>query len=403
MAYFDNKILCFMLNVSLYCHDIMFSSPVFYNNVVYLGGGLSVRKLISFDLQPGMVTAEPIFSHDGRQVLVPAGSQLTEQVIRKIQNWDIPFIMVAEALEAEFLPTPVANDPVLEILPEIMAKKSIDFSSNLEETLFNITNFFEAVRSGGAFEADECRKIAAKVARHLVTPSEAINKLLFRVTVTRERDYLERHSVSVASLSGMLASWMELPPAVIEEVVFAGLIHDIGKIKMPRSLITDDNPTPERQEMLRQHVLLAYELLKDVPRLPPNVLAAITQHHEYCDGSGYPLALSGNRIGQYARLVTVANRLCHIVEGSGGLNPFNMVETVKSEMFTRLDPTVCDTFVRRINDYLMNNPVKLNDGRKAKVVFLPTINPTCPVLEAEDGRFIDLTKTHEVAIVGLTF
>jgi hypothetical protein len=51
----------------------------------------------------------------------------------------------------------------------------------------------------------------------------------------------------------------------------------------------------------------------------------------------------------------------------------------------------------------MNNPVKLSDGRKAKVVFLPTINPTSPVLETEDGQFIDLTKNREISIVGLTF
>ncbi len=362
-----------------------------------------MRKLISYDLQAGMITAEPVFSHDGRQILVPAGSELTEQTIRQIQNWDIPFVMIAEMLEAELLSPPAANDPVLEELPEPMAKKVISFTNNLEEALFNITDFFEAVRSGGAFETAGYRQISAKVARHLVQPSEAINRLLFRITVTRDRDYLERHSVSVAALAGMLASWMELSPAVIDEVVLAGLIHDIGKIRMPRSLIMDNDPTPERQEMLRQHVLLAYELLQDVPGLPPNVLAAVTQHHEYRDGSGYPLALAGDSINQYARIVTVADRLCHIVEGSGGLNPFNMVETVKSEMFTRLDPSVCDTFIRRINDYLMNNPVKINDGRKAKVVFLPTINPTSPVLKTEDGQFIDLTKNRDITIVGLTF
>ncbi len=363
-----------------------------------------MRKLISFDLQSGMITAEPVFSRDGRQVLVPAGSQLTEQAIRLIQNWDIAYIMIAETSEAELLPPPPAvNDPVLEILPDAMVKKVINFTCNLEEALFNVTDFFEALRSGGTFETAGCRQISSKVARHLVQPAEAVNRLLFRITVNRDRDYLERHSVSVAALSGMLASWMELAPAVIDEVVLAGLIHDIGKIRMNRSLIIDNDPTPERQEMLRRHVLLAYELLRDVPGLPPNVLAAVTQHHEYRDGSGYPLALSGDGINQFARIVTVADRLCHIAEGPGGLNPFNMVEAVKSEMFTRLDPAVCDTFIRRINDYLMNNPVKLNDGRKAKVVFLPTINPTSPVLKTEDGQFIDLTKTHDIAIVGLTF
>lgn len=362
-----------------------------------------MRKLISYDLQPGMVTAEPVFSHDGRQVLVPAGSKLNEQNIRQIQNWEIPFIMIAEEIEAELIAPPPENDPVLAILPETMAKKTLNFANNLEEALYNITDFFETVRSGDAVDVTGCRAISTKVARHLVQPSEAINRLLFRASASKDRDYLERHSVSVAALSGMLAAWMELPPAVIDEIVLAGLLHDIGKIRMPRTLIMDDNPTPERQEMLMQHVFLATELLKDVAGLPTDVLAAVTQHHEYRDGSGYPLALSGDKIHRFARVITLADRLCHIAESVSGLNPFNMIETVKSEMFTRLDPEVCDTFIRRINDYLMNNPVKLNDGRKANVVFLPTINPTSPVLKAEDGQFIDLTKSRDITIVGLTF
>lgn len=362
-----------------------------------------MRKLISYDLQPGMVTAEPVFSGDGRQVLVPAGSQLTEQNIRQIQNWDVPFIMIAEEVEAELLSSPPEIDPVLAILPETMAKKSISFASNLEEALYNIADFFEAVRSSGAVEVAGCREISDKVARHLVQPSEAINRLLFRVPAPKDRDYLERHSISVAAVAGMLATWMELPAAAIREIVLAGLLHDIGKVKMPRTLIMDDNPSPERQEMLMKHVFLATELLKDAGGLSTDVLAAVTQHHEYRDGSGYPLALSGDKIHRYARIIALADRLCHIAESTSGLNPFNMVETVKGEMFTRLDPAVCDTFIRRINDFLMKNPVKLNDGRKAKVVFLPTINPTSPVLETEDGQFIDLTKNRDVSIVGITF
>jgi HD-GYP domain-containing protein (c-di-GMP phosphodiesterase class II) len=362
-----------------------------------------VRKLIAYDLQPGMITAEPVFSHDGRQILVQVGNELTEQIIRQIQNWDVPFIMIAEQTEAELLAPPEKVDPVVEVLPEVMAKKVMNFTSNLEEALYNISDFFETLRDGGAVEVAVCRQISSKVARHLVQPHEAINRLLFRTAVVRGRDYLERHSVSVAALSGMIATWMEMVPAAIDEIVLAGLIHDIGKVRMPRSLITDNDPTPERQELLMQHVFFSSELLKDVAGLPSNVFAAVTQHHEYRDGSGYPLGLAGENINFYARIITLANRLCHIVEGAGGLNPFNLVETVKSEMFTRLDPEVCDTFIRRINDYLMNNPVKLSDGRKAKVVFLPTINPTSPVLETEDGQFIDLTKNREISIVGLTF
>lgn len=364
-----------------------------------------MRKLISFDLQPGMITAEPVFSQDGRQTLVPAGTKLTAQSIRQIQNWDIIYIMVAEENAAELLapPPPPEKDPVLAILPEKMAQKTFKFASSLEEVLAKISESLEKVRASDAVDLGVCRTLAAKVAGDLVQPAEAINRLLFRLSSPKDRDFLERHLVSVAALAGMLATWLEMKPAVIEEITLAALLHDIGKLQMPRSLIIDSNPTRERREMLMQHIPMAKAMLQDVVGLPAAVLAGVLQHHECRDGSGYPLSLAGDKIHPYAKVIAVADRLCHIAAGAGGLNPFHMIATVKGEMFTKLDPAVGDTFIRRINDYLLNNPVKLNDGRKAKVVFLPTINPTSPVLETADGDFIDLTKNREVAIVGLTF
>ncbi len=361
-----------------------------------------MRKITLTDLQSGMVTAEPIFSRGGRQVLIQAGSRLNEQIILQIQKWDLPYIMIVDENEADLLAPPPENDPVLAVLPETMAKKVINFANNLEETLYDTADFFETVRTTGNFDMKLCSEIGSKIARNLVQPSEAINSLLFRISA-KDHDYLERHSVSVAALAGMLATWMELAPAEIEAIVLGGFLHDIGKVRMPRSLITDNDPTPQRQELLRQHVFLAHKLLKDVADFPAAVFAAVTQHHEYLDGSGYPAAVSGDNIHRHARVVTVANRLCHFAEGVSGLNPFKMIETVKGEMFTMLDPAVCDTFVRRISDYLMNNPVKLDDGRKARVVYLPMINPTSPVLKTEDGQFVDLTKNKDITIIGLTF
>lgn len=362
-----------------------------------------MKKVGLIELEAGMVAAEPIFSQDGRQVLFPAGSPLTERAIRMIGSWGITHVMIIEEGEIPPEPEPQVEQAVLEALPEVMAKRSINFSANLETAITQVTEVFDTIRSEGLMDMSLLREVSGKINQHLTQPSEAINKLLFRISACPDRDYLAHHSITVAALSGMLAGWMELPPKVITEVVLAGLLHDIGKTKIPRTLIVDHNPDADRQEMLRKHVALSVELLKDIPNLSRDVLTAIAHHHEYKDGTGYPQGLSGGAIHQYADIIAVANRLSHMAGDSIGMNPFTLAETIKREMFNKLDPTVCDTFNRRINDYLMNNPVKLSDGRKAKVVFLPSVNPTSPVLKTEDDQFIDLTKTKELTIVGLTF
>lgn len=361
-----------------------------------------MRKMNPLQLEPGMIVAEPIYSPDGRQVLFPAGIPLTERVIRVIGSWGVPYVMIAEAGEA---PPPQQEDDekVLALLPEAMAKKSLNFAANLEAAVSQVTGIFDNIRDGAPVDIDLLRDIAGKISQHLSQPSEAINKLLFRISACPDRDYLAHHSITVAALAGMLAGWMELPAKIAREVVFAALLHDIGKTRLPRTLIADHSPDAERREMLKIHVAKSIELLKDVPGLARDVLAAVAHHHEHKDGTGYPRGLAGGAIHPYAAIIAVADRLSHIAGDAVGLNPFALTETIKSEMFGKLDPTVCDTFTRRINDYLMNNPVRLSDGRKAKVIFLPSVNPTSPVLRTEDDQFVDLTKTKELTIVGLTF
>lgn len=362
-----------------------------------------MKKISLIELEPGMIAAESIFSLDGRQTLFSAGSSLTERAIRMIGAWGITHVMIVEEGEAPPEPKQADEEAVLSVLPEVMAKKSINFTTNLEAAIAQVTEVFDSVRYEDLLDIELLREVSRKISQHLTQPSEAINKLLFRITACPERDYMAHHSITVAALAGMLAGWMELPPTAIGEVVLAGLLHDIGKTRIPHTVILDHNPDSERQEIQKKHVALSVELLKDFPYLSREILTAVAHHHEYKDGSGYPQGLSGDAIHQYADIIAVANRLSHIAGDSTGMNPFILTETIKSEMFNKLDPAVCDTFTRRIIDYVMNNPVKLSDGRKAKVVFLPSVNPTSPVLRTEDNQFIDLTKTKKVSIVGLTF
>ncbi|HMM19224.1 MAG TPA: HD domain-containing phosphohydrolase [Selenomonadales bacterium] len=364
-----------------------------------------MRRVIAFELKPGMIVAEPIFSLDHKQILVNAGSELTEKVIQMIINWDVPYVMVSEQGEAGLLPDEKRTEDIeqeVAALPEVLAKKTIDFVQNLEAAISQVAALLEETRENKAIDLEQFRNVAVQVAGHLIQPSEAINKMLFRIPSRTSRDYLAYHSVAVAALSGMLADWLELSPGAVADVVLAGVLHDAGKTQIPRSLIADADPTPDRREIIEQHVLLAVQMLKEQPRLAQDVLVAIMQHHERLDGSGYPLGLTENDIRQYARIIALADRLCNIAADAGRVNPFTLLETIKNEMFAKLDPTVTDTFIRRFTDYLMNNPVKLNDGRKAKVVFLPGVNPTSPVLQTENEEFIDLTKNKEVKIMGLT-
>jgi HD-GYP domain-containing protein (c-di-GMP phosphodiesterase class II) len=186
-------------------------------------------------------------------------------------------------------------------------------------------------------------------------------------------------------------------------VVQVGVLHDIGKTQLPPEMMDERMLGSADKEVFKQHVVLALKLLHGLPDLFKNILMGIMQHHEYRDGSGYPLGLTADKIHEYARIVAVAIRLSEIAGDSVRLNPFIFTESMNREMFTKLDPIICDTFIRHFSDYLLNYPLRLSDGRIADVVLIPNINPSMPVLKTDDGQFIDLSKNKEFMIDSLLF
>jgi HD-GYP domain-containing protein (c-di-GMP phosphodiesterase class II) len=86
-----------------------------------------------------------------------------------------------------------------------------------------------------------------------------------------------------------------------------GLLHDIGMTQIPREIVTKPGMlTPEESEVIRQHPLLGYEMLK-VHDLPNSVLMMARSHHERCDGSGYPDGIAGPDIHPHAMIAAVAD------------------------------------------------------------------------------------------------
>jgi putative nucleotidyltransferase with HDIG domain len=358
-----------------------------------------MKRVINSDLQAGMIIAESVSSLNGRQILIPKGGILTEKTISNIKKWDIPYVMIKEDNSS-----PVVNSegPDTDLLigprlPRMLVEKSIDFSNTLDSSIAEVSELFERIRTNKSIDIKQFHKLSLQIFQHLIHPSEAVNRLLF--TLPKENS-LAYHSVMVAALSGMLADWMELGAKNIKEIILSGLLHDVGKTQLPQHIFADKESVLMNAEMIQTHVLLTFKLLKDTKVVSAEVLAAIVQHQEYMDGSGYPQQLSGDKIHIFARIIGIVNYISNMVENCNNINPFMLLQSLKMEMFTKLDPGVCDVFTRRISDYLTNCAVILEDGRKAKIAFLPSINPSFPVLQVDD-MFIDMQKNKETKIVGL--
>ena len=96
----------------------------------------------------------------------------------------------------------------------------------------------------------------------------------------------------------------------MEVMALAGFLHDIGKTQIPRDVLYKQGPLSKSEwTLMRQHVLLGHNLLRQIRNLPDPVLQATRSHHERMDGQGYPDGLGGQDIPFIARVIAVVDVL----------------------------------------------------------------------------------------------
>ena len=129
----------------------------------------------------------------------------------------------------------------------------------------------------------------------------------FANSIDAKDKYTHGHSSRVAEYSRKLAEMNYKSEQECDEIYYAGLLHDIGKIGIPDSIITKEGKlTDEEYEMIKQHPVLGAQILKSITEFPYLSIGA-GGHHERYDGKGYPAHLKGTDIPEIARIVSVAD------------------------------------------------------------------------------------------------
>jgi putative nucleotidyltransferase with HDIG domain len=119
--------------------------------------------------------------------------------------------------------------------------------------------------------------------------------------------YTQGHSKRVSEYSVLIAKELGLDPTEIHNVRIGSLLHDVGKIGIPDSILKKKGKlTPDEVATVQSHPLTGWKILHQIRLLEP-MLLAIIEHHEKLDGSGYPYGLSGNQISIMGRIVAVAD------------------------------------------------------------------------------------------------
>lgn len=121
-------------------------------------------------------------------------------------------------------------------------------------------------------------------------------------------EYTKDHSSSVSRYAVALAQAINLPKKEIERIKLGALLHDVGKIGVPESVLTKPTRlTDEEFDIIKQHPTIAVEKILEPNPLLHDLIPIVKYHHEQWNGNGYPCKLKGEEIPLAARIVAIAD------------------------------------------------------------------------------------------------
>jgi putative nucleotidyltransferase with HDIG domain len=164
--------------------------------------------------------------------------------------------------------------------------------------------------------------------------------------------YTEGHSEFVAKYSSYLAEFMDLPKDMVKKIYWAGLLHDIGKIGVPISILNKNGRlTNEEYSLVKQHPVLGYDVLSSSNKLK-NLAKIVRHHHERYDGKGYPDGISGDEIPFESRIIAVIDTW-HAMRSDRPYRKALSFETAFNEINkgkgTQFDPDIAQAFIDMVN------------------------------------------------------
>jgi HD-GYP domain-containing protein (c-di-GMP phosphodiesterase class II) len=216
---------------------------------------------------------------------------------------------------------------------------------------------------------------------------------------------LQHHALNCMTLSMLLARSMNLSSTTVGAIGLGALAHDIGKLLIPAHVLRAENRSSVQESWYREHCRLGVELATDSGAFSEHAIAAIRDHHEALDGSGFPAGKLGPQIGVAARIVAIANRYDRLCSPespkarSRALLPAEALKTMWRDEQARLDPSLLAALVRLLGVYPPGTLVKLSDGSLAlsvspgKSSLLPKVLIHDPDIDKSEALLVDLADT----------
>ena len=174
-----------------------------------------------------------------------------------------------------------------------------------------LASMFSVVTSGGHVDVTGAKHFAGRISDTIAE----VGLSDWLETVRRHHEGTYQHCLLVTGTAAAFGLNLGLASADMERLNSAAMFHDIGKAKIPITVLDKPGSLDERERaLIETHPEIGYDALQGTPGLPLEILDAVRHHHEYLDGSGYPDGLGAASISDLVRILTISDIFAALIE-----------------------------------------------------------------------------------------
>ncbi|MCQ3029576.1 HD-GYP domain-containing protein [Pseudomonas syringae] len=310
---------------------------------------------------------------------------------------------------------PVQSDPALPTCLQNIANKPVPHRVALNQEISRslklcahsraaVEKMFSDLRMGQVIEMEKISELVEEISDSLSRHPDALISLA-RLKTCNEYTYM--HSVAVCALMVALARQLGLPPALVHEAGVAGLMHDVGKVVIPLTILNKPGALSDEEfATMRRHSQSGADMLRQSNHFSPRVMDVCLHHHEKIDGTGYPHRLAGSQISLFARMGAVCDVYDAVTSDRPYKEAWGPAEAIHrmAQWQGHFDEKVFQAFVKCVGIYPVGALVRLQSGRIGVVIEQHEKSLLTPKVRvffcANSNQHITHTTLNLAALVG---
>ncbi len=353
---------------------------------------MNKKRITIRQATPGMVAGEDVYNYNN-QLVISEGTVLTDKIITRLKFYSITdFSIILED---------VKKPAVKDVSQSQITRESAEFKQFSNSFMESLQDF------KGELSKIDAKDTALDVtglinhATQILSNSRNGIHVFDMLHCMREFDDITYvHSINVALIANVFGHWLKLPEKDIDILTLSGLLHDIGKLKLPTEIINkQDSLTASEYSTVKTHTIEGYQILKNKD-VDLRVKYTALMHHERCDGSGYPNGFPGSKIDSFAKIIAIADVYDSMTSARvyrPALCPFEAISVFEAEGLQKFDPQYIMTFLQEIVQSYVGKRVRLSNQAVGEIRLINNHNLSKPIVQIGDN-FIDLSKEHELVI-----